>query len=381
APILAKIHSALVEQADYDRTEQLLLQAERDGVFASCMASIPYAPVWRQVDQSTCRVPTARGGHQMCVDEESRVAYLFGGWDGANNLGDLWMLCMDTGKWACISANTRNEGGPGPRSCHAMCFDSVHKCIYIMGKYVDHEYRGNTGLENDLYCYDTLNNEWLVLSENTEMLDGPMLLFNSQMVFDPVHLCIYVYGGKVVQPDVNDTRIIYSGLYRFELRRHRWTKLKHDSHLLEQEHHVRGRYFHSMLIDPHLQRLYILSTKRDVSVPGDILIYDIATNTFFEKMADLTACSSDKQPLTQQRYLSEKQRLNPMYPALLKMPPLSLPESVDPHPHHVHLMQDGRTIRTSLDFERQELYVLASSQNESSPQASGLLQQSFLAMR
>ncbi|KAJ2102141.1 hypothetical protein GGI09_001376 [Coemansia sp. S100] len=380
-PVLANIHSALVEQADYYQTEQLLFQAERDGVFASCTSSIPYASVWKQVDQSTCHVPAARGGHQMCVDEESRVAYLFGGWDGANNLGDLWMLFMDTGKWTCLSANTHNEGGPGPRSCHAMCFDSVHKCIYIMGKYVDHEYRGNTGLENDLYCYDTLNNEWIVLSENTEVLDGPMLVFNSQMVFDPVRLCIYVYGGKVVQPDINDSRIVYSGLYRFELRRHRWTKLKHDSHLLEQEHHVRGRYFHSMLIDPHLQRIYILSTKRDVSVPGDLLIYDIATNTFFEKMADLTACSSDKQPLTQQRYLSEKQRLNPMYPALLKMPPLSLPDSVDPHPHHVHLLQDGRTIRTSLDVERQELYVLASSQNESSPQASGSVQQSFMSMR
>ncbi|KAJ1670152.1 hypothetical protein GGF38_001722, partial [Coemansia sp. RSA 25] len=381
APVLASIYGALVEQADYSLTERLLFQAERDGVFASCTASIPYASVWKQVDQSTYHGPAARGGHQMCFDDESRVAYLFGGWDGANNLGDLWVLCMDTGKWRCISTNTRNQGGPGPRSCHAMCFDSVHKCIYIMGKYVDHEYRGNTGLENDLYCYDTLNDEWLVLSENTEVLDGPMLVFNSQMVFDPVHLCIYVYGGKVVQPDSNDPRIVYSGLYRFELRRHRWTKLKQDSHLLEQENHVRSRYFHSMLIDPCLQRIYILSSKRDVSVPGDLLIYDIASNTFFEKMADLTANSSDKQPLTQQRYLSEKQRLNPMYPALLKMPPLSLPDSVDSNPQHVHLVQDGRTIRTSLDVERQEIYVLASSQNESSTQISGSLQQSFMAMR
>ncbi|KAJ2888465.1 hypothetical protein GGI21_006722, partial [Coemansia aciculifera] len=175
--------------------------------------------------------------------------------------------------------------------------------------------------------------------------------------------------------------MVYSGLYRFELRRHRWTKLKHDSHLLDQEHHVRSRYFHSMLIDSGLQRIYILSSKRDVSVPSDLLVYDIATNTFFEKMADLTASSSDKQPLTQQRYLSEKQRLNPMYPALMKLPPLSLPNSVDSNPQHVHIVQDGRTIRTSLDVERQELYVLASSQNDSSTQVSGSLQQSFLAMR
>ncbi|KAJ2890761.1 hypothetical protein IWW38_003956, partial [Coemansia aciculifera] len=133
SPVLASIYRALVEQADYNQTERLLFQAERDGAFASCTASIPYAPVWRQVDQSTIHGPVARGGHQMCFDDESRVAYLFGGWDGTNNLGDLWALYMDTGKWRCISTNTRNQGGPGPRSCHAMCFDSVHKCIYIMG--------------------------------------------------------------------------------------------------------------------------------------------------------------------------------------------------------------------------------------------------------
>ncbi|KAJ2009348.1 hypothetical protein GGI04_000515, partial [Coemansia thaxteri] len=379
--LLCNIHTALVEQADYNQTEQLLAQAERDGMFASSAAKIPYAPVWRQVDQSEYAVPAARGGHQMCVDEENRTAYLFGGWDGANNLGDLWMLCLDSGKWMCVSTNTRNQGGPGPRSCHAMCFDSVHKCIYIMGKYVDHEYRGNTGLENDLFCYDTVNEEWLVLSENTEVLDGPMLAFNSQMVFDPLYSCLYVYGGKVVQPDITESRVVYCGLYRYDLRRHRWAKLKHDSHLLEQEHHIRGRYFHSMMIDSRLQRLYILSIKRDVSVPGDLLIYDIATNTFFEKMADLTANSPDKQPMTQQRYLAEQQRRNPANPSNMALPLIPPPDSVDLHPHHVHLVHDGRTIRTSLDADRQELYVLASSQNGSSSLASGPMMQSLVAMR
>ncbi|KAJ2498247.1 Muskelin 1, intracellular mediator containing kelch motif, partial [Coemansia sp. RSA 2049] len=105
--------------------------------------------------------------------------------------------------------------------------------------YVDHEYRGNTGLENDLYCYDTQSNEWLVLSENTEAMDGPKLLFNTQMVVDALHRRIYVYGGKVVLPDANDSTIVYSGLYCFDLCQHKWSKLKPDIHMMEQEQHVR----------------------------------------------------------------------------------------------------------------------------------------------
>jgi len=31
-----------------------------------------------------------RGGHQMCIDTVRRRIYLYGGWDGFNDLADLW---------------------------------------------------------------------------------------------------------------------------------------------------------------------------------------------------------------------------------------------------------------------------------------------------
>ncbi|KAJ1960007.1 hypothetical protein GGI12_004036 [Dipsacomyces acuminosporus] len=381
APLLTMLHEALVEKGDYDQVEQLLCQAEREGMFSDCISRIPYGPVWNRMCPDVYPVPPARGGHQMCVDEDKREAYLYGGWDGANNLGDLWVLKMETGMWRCISSNTRDQGGPGPRSCHAMCFDSVNKCLYIMGRYIDHEYRGNTGLENDLFCYDTVNSEWMILSENTEVLGGPKLVFNAQMVFDSRYCCIYVYGGKVVLPDANDSTYVYSGMYRFDLRRHKWTRLRPDFHMLEQDQHLRGRYFHTMQIDSENQRLYILSSKRDVSSPSDLFIYDIAADTFYERMQDLAATTSTKHPMTQQRYLAERQRLNPAYSAVHARPPPPPPDSIDHHPHHVHLVQDGRTIRATLDTERQELYVLAAVQNESNPQSPTSLQTLMSAMR
>ncbi|KAJ2548548.1 hypothetical protein EV175_004789, partial [Coemansia sp. RSA 1933] len=380
SPLLTELQKTLVEEGDYDTVEKLLRQAEREGIFSGCASEIPYAAAWDRFDSLSYAAPAARGGHQMCIDEDSRVAYLYGGWDGTANLGDLWVLHMDTGKWTCISTDTRAQGGPGPRSCHAMCFDSVHKCLYVMGKYVDHEYRGNTGLENDLYCYDIQSGEWLVVSENTEVMSGPKLLFNTQMVFDPVSRRMYVYGGKVVLPDANDSTIVYSGLYRFDLRLHKWEKLKPDFHMMEDEQHVRGRYFHSMLIDPQPQRLYIISGKRDVSVPGDLIVYDIATNTFYEKMVDLATAGSTSHPITQQRYLSEKQRQSPVYPAVHAQVPHQSPDSSEHHPHHSHVVHDGRTIRATLDPERQEIYVLAAAQCDVNPSPTVPMLQTLMSL-
>ncbi|KAJ1734328.1 hypothetical protein LPJ61_001130, partial [Coemansia biformis] len=381
APLLSSIREALVADVDYDRAEQLLYQAERSSMFTDSAAKIPYAAAWSQVSSPAYATPPARGGHRMCVDEESRTAYLYGGWDGTNNLDDLWTLDLDTGKWKCISLCTRNQGGPGPRSCHAMCFDSVHKCIYIMGTYIDHDYRGNTGLENDLYCYDTLRDEWLVLSENTEVMSGPKLVFNAQMVFDPVHCRVYVYGGKVVLPNASDSTMVYSGLYCFDLRRHRWTRLKPDLHMLEQEQHVRGRYFHSLLIDPQLQRLYIIASRRDITVPSDIIVYDIATDTFYEKMADLNATNAARQLMTQERYLFEQQRLPPPQLGTRARCPCLQPDIRSHHPPHTHLLQDGRTVRASLDVERQEIYVLASVQGDVHAMPPGLSRPPLLGVR
>ncbi|PIA18725.1 hypothetical protein COEREDRAFT_79719 [Coemansia reversa NRRL 1564] len=381
APILSEIRSALVEEGNYDHVEKLLYQAERSGMFLRYSARVPYASAWSPIETATYVMPPPRGGHQMCMDEDSRVAYLFGGWDGTSNLDDLWMYNLDTHKWICISMNTRDQGGPGPRSCHSMCFDSVQKCIYIMGKYIDHEFRGSTSLDNDLYCYDTINNEWVVLSENTEVMNGPKLVFNTQMVFDPRFCRIYIYGGKVVLPDASDSTMVYSGLYCFDLRKHRWTKLKPDFHMLDQEQHVRGRYFHSLLIDPDLQRLYIISSKRDVTVPSNLIIYDIATDTFFEKMADLNTSGTANQPITQERFLSEKQRLSPAHLAMHNQSNCVHPDFGDHHPVHVHLLQDGRTIRATLDTKRQEIYVLASVQSDAHTMSSGPLLQSLMSTR
>lgn len=53
--------------------------------------------------------PDMRGGHQMCIDHECGQLFLFGGWDGAKELGDLWQFTMSTQRWTCLSLDTSQE--------------------------------------------------------------------------------------------------------------------------------------------------------------------------------------------------------------------------------------------------------------------------------
>ena len=39
------------------------------------------------------------------------VLYMFGGWDGSNDLSDLWQFTVQTLQWECLSTDTSQEVG------------------------------------------------------------------------------------------------------------------------------------------------------------------------------------------------------------------------------------------------------------------------------
>ena len=61
------------------------------------------------------------------------------------------------------------ENGPGPRSCHKICFDQKHKQIYVLGKYIDPDIRPTSNLDCDFYRYDTATSEWSLVSTDTKV--------------------------------------------------------------------------------------------------------------------------------------------------------------------------------------------------------------------
>src|SRR3990167_1205143 len=51
-----------------------------------------------------------RGGHQMCIDSDEGSIYLFGGWNGRNDLGDFWKYDIKNNLWTLLSSNTKDDG-------------------------------------------------------------------------------------------------------------------------------------------------------------------------------------------------------------------------------------------------------------------------------
>ena len=91
-------YTALVTNGDFALAEQRLLAAMQGEVLSDYLSKFKYTPEWTLIKpmredgapQDKADMPGMRGGHQMCIDSEAGFIYLFGGWDGKWDLGDLW---------------------------------------------------------------------------------------------------------------------------------------------------------------------------------------------------------------------------------------------------------------------------------------------------
>jgi hypothetical protein len=132
---MTDLHRFLVLNGDFTTAEDILVQAGARGLFSEFITEFAYKPIWRRISSPTptpsivagATTPCMRGGHQMCIDTVDGRIFLFGGWDGTKDLCDFWIFDLKTEGWACVSMDTRRQGGPGPRSCHKICFDVKQK--------------------------------------------------------------------------------------------------------------------------------------------------------------------------------------------------------------------------------------------------------------
>lgn len=78
-----------------------------------------------------------RGGHQLIIDSANGTMYLYGGWDGFEDLSDLWAFDIKRNVWSLIHERSETFDGPSPRSCHKMVYDSSNAQIFTLGRYLD----------------------------------------------------------------------------------------------------------------------------------------------------------------------------------------------------------------------------------------------------
>ncbi|KAJ3217804.1 Muskelin 1, intracellular mediator containing kelch motif [Dinochytrium kinnereticum] len=284
--VLNNLHKSLVLNGDFNTAEELIQQASDRDLFQEYISGCAYKAIWKRIlPPQGMETPCMRGGHQMCIDVDGGMIYLFGGWDGTRDLSDFWSFNISSKRWACISTDTRRNGGPGPRSCHKICFDPKMRQIYTMGRYVDPDNRPNVNLDGDFWRYDVERTEWTRISGNTQLDGGPELIYDHQMVVDSDAQVMYVFGGRLVGPDPNQTPL-YSGLFAYCIATNRWRLIKSDANQPDTSIQLKSRIGHSMLLNPKTRELYIFAGQRGKEYLSDFYIYDIDSDTVHEVSRD-----------------------------------------------------------------------------------------------
>eukprot|EP01135_Chromosphaera_perkinsii_P004865 Nk52_evm11s301 gene=Nk52_evmTU11s301 len=289
-PILTDLHTKLVLSGDFEACEDIMKSAAGDSLFDDYISDCTYTPVWTRITpvnldgQASSEYPGMRGGHQMCMEASEGKLFLFGGWDGQKDLVDLWMYDIADNRWEKLSDDTREQGGPGPRSCHKMCYDSVRRRIYTLGRYVDPESRATSNLKSDFFRYDIQLGTWAQLSANTANEGGPELIYDHQMCVDTEKEQIYVFGGRTISSSNSEN--VYSGLYLYDCKTEKWSLLRSDGNQPQNSIQLKSRIGHSMLLNSQTRQLYIFAGQRNKDYLSDFYIYDIDSQIVHEMSRD-----------------------------------------------------------------------------------------------
>ncbi|XP_052287065.1 muskelin-like isoform X2 [Dreissena polymorpha] len=297
-PILTELHNLLVRKGNYEACEDLITKACEEGMFDEYISDQDYKPKWMPIgpfsesglndSDSLDGRPGMRGGHQMALDVHSETLYLYGGWDGNQDLADLWAYHVPSKQWTCLCRNSAEEGGPSARSCHKMCLDYDRKQIFTLGRYLDSSMRTEGNLKSDFYIYDIESCKWTLITEDTAAMGGPKLIFDHQMVIDMEQQTLYVFGGRVLTCASEGDRSSnpqFSGLYSYYVPTNTWTKLMDDCSEL------RSRIAHSMLFHPRKRVLFIFAGQRSKEYLNDFLMYYVD-----ERKVEVIQDGSSKDP-------------------------------------------------------------------------------------
>jgi len=318
--VITQLHTTLVKDGDYDGVERIVGNCISDGIMDGYVSHQQPKPVWEPLifpeeqdvtpttgltptsssipltsddsdgflesntgnDQTSGlqaisgsgvedapSIPPARGGHQLVMDSSGGgIIYLFGGWDGRQDLADFWAYDIPTNKWTLISGNTEKDGGPPARSCHKMLLNPGYKQLFVLGRYVDRSKRDQAdSIKSDFYLYDISTSKWTLISDDTSEIGGPSLVFDHQMCLDAEQQNIYVFGGQSVQglntsSNSGRSEKVFSGLFVYNIPNNTWTCLWEDGQVISKGPQMKSRSSHAMVFSSVDRNLYIIGGQR-----------------------------------------------------------------------------------------------------------------------
>lgn len=255
-PTIQELHNNLVTEGDFVKTEAQIERLIDEGLMNEYLSRQAYSVSWKFLNTEGNKWPGKRGGHQLVLDPKNQLIYLYGGWNGSEDLSDLWVFDIKCSQWTLIHENSELVGGPSPRACHKMVFDPHNSQIFMLGKYIESSCRVEAKLKSDFYLYDTKTRTWLLICDDTRSVGGPDLVYDHQLAIDSEKRTLYMFGGRILtasNSDESSSDQFYSGLYAYHISDNVWTLLlvdcAHPTAAIPEVNSIKSRITHSMLFD------------------------------------------------------------------------------------------------------------------------------------
>ncbi|XP_064543793.1 muskelin [Drosophila montana] len=280
-PLISELHKYLVVQGDFERAERFIAECIDEGLMDEYLNKQDYKHTWHMKYTESEIKPGNRGGHQLVVDAKKRLIYLYGGWDGYQDLSDLWVYNIELDEWNLLCERSESSNGPTPRSCHKIIFDPISENIFMLGRYLDNSIRTSDYIKSDFYLYDTRARTWMQICDDTSQVGGPQLVYDHQMCIDADKRTIYVFGGKILTPrsPTSSTEPEYSGLFSYHIATNTWTQILVDCHHASASQadvmSIKSRITHCMVFHNKQRKLYIYGGQRGKEDLDELLTYDV----------------------------------------------------------------------------------------------------------
>lgn len=250
--------------------------------------------------------PSARSCHKMCLDPERRQIFTLGRYlDSSlrvteNLKSDFYMYDMENNKWTLVTEDTASLGGPRLIFDHQMVMDVESRIIYVFGGRVltqsrwegcvgglgadeirnTNNYTPSEAIFSGLYSYHVSNNTWIRLRDDvTSNPIGPQDIksrIGHSMLFHTGSRQLYILAGQRNKEYLTD-------FFTYNIDSDTVTYIS-DGTRKDSASVPAAGFTQKATIDSQLNEIHVLSglskdkDKREENVRNSFWVYDINQN-------------------------------------------------------------------------------------------------------
>ncbi|KAH9858497.1 Muskelin N-terminus-domain-containing protein [Lenzites betulinus] len=207
--------------------------------------------------------PPLISDHQMEIDSEAQVIYIFGGRvvDAeleALKFSGMYSYDIRTSKWKMYNTSDAYASHPSipPRFGHSMVLDSRSQTLFIFGGQRDEKYL------SDMYTFHIPTNTVTELYTNFTPAGGPEPCFTQRAVIDADSKEIYIFGG-ITRTKSNALPMLEADapywIYRYDRPDvpGRWSKVLPNDGAEPDTAWPQPRYAHQIVYDSRTKTVYM----------------------------------------------------------------------------------------------------------------------------